>query len=373
MTETFQIKTAGLKDGFSKDQVAYQLVVLFKRSLEDIQPMLDGKSVVIKKGVDLPTAIKYKSAIEQRGCMCAIEPYPQQTDDPHEKTIVPGVAADAVAGVAAINAQITEQSARPAKRGLSLQPLEEKKTPAEPEIASAQSAKILAPKEPEPTLTPTPTVSNEIGRTVNGDPFIVQTPQGFCCNCGSEDHISTIETGFVKHLVFSTRFDKEKTIALDLPYCAECADSVGKYPMSRALKWLLAICIWFAGFFLILVKTNLPQQNLFVRLLLVCLPLIPGVLVFNWIGRPKAPKTSACTPVKIREFSRNPHSVRNEGRAMLIVSAIAALLGKIFKKLNQDDPNKIRTISMKFSNPAYAKEFKKNNKSYIKDGFIKIL
>jgi len=127
MTETFQIKTAGLKDGFSKDQVAYQLVVLFKRSLKDIQPMLDGKGVVIKKGIDLPTAIKYKSAIEQRGCMCAIEPYPPQTDDAHEQTIVP------VAGPA------TEQSVPPVKKGLTLQPLEEKKVPAPIETASARS------------------------------------------------------------------------------------------------------------------------------------------------------------------------------------------------------------------------------------------
>jgi hypothetical protein len=107
--------------------------------------------------------------------------------------------------------------------------------------------------------------------------------------------------------------------------------------------------------------------------LLVALPVIPAVVAFKFIGRPRSPKTSACTPVIIKEFSRNPNSVRNEGRGMILISAIAALLGHIFKKLNDHDPEKIYKFSIKFSNRSYGKEFKKKNKNFIQEGLIKVL
>jgi len=74
MTATYIVKTDGIKDGYEKEHVVYQLVILFKRSKGDIQRMLDTSGFVIKRGIDLPKAIKYKAVLEQRGCVCTIEP-----------------------------------------------------------------------------------------------------------------------------------------------------------------------------------------------------------------------------------------------------------------------------------------------------------
>ncbi len=74
MTATYIVKTDGIKDGYEKEHVVYQLVILFKRSKGDIQRMLDTNGFVIKRGIDLSKAIKYKAVLEQRGCVCTIEP-----------------------------------------------------------------------------------------------------------------------------------------------------------------------------------------------------------------------------------------------------------------------------------------------------------
>jgi hypothetical protein len=359
MSETFRIKIDGLKDGSIRDQVVYQLVILFKRSQNDVQRILDNKGMVVKKGLELQAAIKYKVAIEQCGCACLIEP---------EQEPAPPVARDAEPFLD--DQPVVTEASTNKMTGLTL--VEHEPEPAAPEDKPVPLvAKVAETKKTTEKVTTT--VSNEIGTTTNGDPFLVKTPQSFCCNCGEASDIATIETEFYKQLVYSTRFEKDKAILLALPYCPNCADSVGQYPMSSGLKWLLAFCAWFGVFFLMMSQINPAQHNLFVRLLFLLLPIVPAVVLFKWIGRPKAPKTSNCTPVIIKEFSRNPNSTRNEGRAMLIASAIAALLGTIFKRLTNADSDRIKLISMRFSNRAYEKEFKKNNKSFIKDGFIKIL
>ena len=359
MSETFRIKIDGLKDGSIRDQVVYQLVILFKRSQNDVQRILDTKGMVVKKGLVLQAAIKYKVAIEQCGCVCLIEPE-QEPALPVAQDAEPFLEEQPVAAVNSSN-KITELTLVDPEP----EPVAAEEKPVAPVVKVAE-----AKKAPEKL---TSTVSNEIGTTTNGDPFLVKTPQSFCCNCGETSGIATIETEFYKHLVYSTRFENDKAILLALPYCPDCADSVGQYPMSNGLKWLLAFCVWFGTFFLFMSQINPAQHNLFVRLLILLLPIVPAVVLFKWIGRPKAPKTSNCTPVIIKEFSRNPNSTRNEGRGMLIASAIAALLGAIFKRLTKEDSDRIKLISVKFSNRAYEKEFKKNNKSFIKDGYIKIL
>lgn len=74
MADTYLIATRGLKQGFTEEQVAGMLVILFKRTKEEVRPLLDPKGVVVKKGIDLSTATKYKEAIERCGCVCSIEP-----------------------------------------------------------------------------------------------------------------------------------------------------------------------------------------------------------------------------------------------------------------------------------------------------------
>ena len=75
--------------------------------------------------------------------------------------------------------------------------------------------------------------------------------------------------------------------------------------------------------------------------------------------------TSKYTPVLIKEYSGTPNSTRQQGRALLP--------GWFYRKLSRHDGDKIKTISMKFSNPVYAKAFRKANKAFVRSGYIKIL
>lgn len=74
MAETYRVATRGLKQGFTEEQVSGMLITLFNRTKEEIRPMTSPRGVIVKKGIDLQTAKKYKEAIERCGCICAIEP-----------------------------------------------------------------------------------------------------------------------------------------------------------------------------------------------------------------------------------------------------------------------------------------------------------
>ena len=73
MSETYRVVTQGLKEGFSRDSVVQSLVILFKRTTAEVQSILDAKGVIVKKGLDLPTARKYQAALERRGCLSEVE------------------------------------------------------------------------------------------------------------------------------------------------------------------------------------------------------------------------------------------------------------------------------------------------------------
>jgi len=367
MVESYQVTTRGLMDGFSSDQVVDMLVILFKRSRKEIQSMLKSDGFVVKKGMGLPDAIKYKVALEQRGCRCSIDPYIKSDTKPDQ---VASQFPDTVRNENYMS-PITEPFIDDAA-GFELRMMDIER-PAEPaaEAPPPQMQHGVEVKEPVPIRSLS--VTNEVGTTVSGDPFFVQTPEDLCCNCGTRHDVSLLETRFVKHLVFSTRFESEQEIALDLPYCPSCAEQVGNYPMTPALKWLIAFGIWFMGLMLLMSQFALPQKYVAVRMLLLIVPLIPAALAFRWIGKPTAPQTSKYTPVIIKEYSRNPNATRQEGRAMVLVSIIAQLLGWFYKKVSDHDPDRIKVLTMKFSNRDYARAFKKINKSFIQNGYIRVL
>jgi len=359
MVETYQISTQGVMEGYSKDQVAELLMILFKRNKEEIQPMLESKGYVLKRGLNLASALKYKGTLEQRGCKCSVEPVSgaNKLAADFPDTVMVQIDTD-WALVHDLKASQTGGMTLSAPEPL----------PPQREI------------QPEPVLNPNPTVevkthvaTNEIGTTVKDSPFFVLTPQDICCNCGTKTAVSAIATPFVKHLQFSTRFENEHMIELDLPYCPTCSESVGKYPMSAGLKWLIGFVIWITAFMWVAATFNIPQKHLMIRLLAPLLSLIPAMLVTGWISKPKKPMTSKYTPVIIKEFSRNPNSTRQEGRAMLFVSLLAQILGFFYKKLSKHDPDKISVLTMKFSNSAYGKLFKKANKAFIQKGYIKVI
>ena len=74
------------------------------------------------------------------------------------------------------------------------------------------------PQKPVMEKTRSNVVENEIGTMTTRAPFIVRTPQDFCCNCGGTSGLATLNTPFFKKLIFSTTFEKENYIVLALPY-----------------------------------------------------------------------------------------------------------------------------------------------------------
>jgi hypothetical protein len=73
LSKTYRVVLEGVKQGFAREFVVGELATLFKRSAEQVEPLLDTRGTVVKKGIDLPTARKYQDALERRGCSCSIE------------------------------------------------------------------------------------------------------------------------------------------------------------------------------------------------------------------------------------------------------------------------------------------------------------
>jgi len=78
MSATYKVVIQGVKEGQLQDQVVGTLVPLFNRSAEQVRAMLDAPEMLIKRGVDFPTAKKYQEELEKRGCVCVLIPENQQ-------------------------------------------------------------------------------------------------------------------------------------------------------------------------------------------------------------------------------------------------------------------------------------------------------
>lgn len=70
---TFRITTQGLRPGYAAELAADQLAALFKRSKDEIAPLLGSRPVVVKRGLTREAAERYARALEGCGCVCAIE------------------------------------------------------------------------------------------------------------------------------------------------------------------------------------------------------------------------------------------------------------------------------------------------------------
>lgn len=70
---TYRVTTQGLRPGHAAELAADQLAALFKRSKEEIAPLLGSKPVVVKRGLTREAAERYARALEGCGCVCAIE------------------------------------------------------------------------------------------------------------------------------------------------------------------------------------------------------------------------------------------------------------------------------------------------------------
>jgi hypothetical protein len=74
LSETFRIVTKGLMAGAARDVALTQLAALFKCSAGQVEPMLAGTVVTVKKGLEVQAASRYKRALEMVGLRADIEP-----------------------------------------------------------------------------------------------------------------------------------------------------------------------------------------------------------------------------------------------------------------------------------------------------------
>ena len=64
------ILTGKILPGKNPDEVKQNLASIFKMTTTDIEQKISGKTVVVKSGIDLPTANKYMAALEKAGVEC---------------------------------------------------------------------------------------------------------------------------------------------------------------------------------------------------------------------------------------------------------------------------------------------------------------
>ncbi|WP_342119280.1 hypothetical protein [Pseudoduganella sp. OTU4001] len=73
MAATFRIRTLGVQPGLQRERVEARLMLLFRRPLAAVRPIADGNGALLKKGLDLASAERYREALARCGCASAIE------------------------------------------------------------------------------------------------------------------------------------------------------------------------------------------------------------------------------------------------------------------------------------------------------------
>lgn len=76
----FQVVFQGeIQPGVDAELAQAAIGQLFQLSDANLQRLFSGKRIVIKQGLDAPTADKYRQAIERAGALCAVEPMADAT------------------------------------------------------------------------------------------------------------------------------------------------------------------------------------------------------------------------------------------------------------------------------------------------------
>ena len=79
---TYQLILEGVAEGYALQEVKEKLAAFFKMSPEKMDTLFQGKPVVVKKGLDNETALKYKSVFELAGATCRIEGLEEEEEIP---------------------------------------------------------------------------------------------------------------------------------------------------------------------------------------------------------------------------------------------------------------------------------------------------
>jgi len=83
---SYKVIFQGVADGFTVEEVKQRLAGLFKVTPEKLEIFFQGKSRVIKSGLDQANALRYQSILEKAGAVCAIEAF--EKDEGPKKTMV---------------------------------------------------------------------------------------------------------------------------------------------------------------------------------------------------------------------------------------------------------------------------------------------
>jgi hypothetical protein len=79
---TYQLILEGVAEGYDLHEVKEKLAAFFKMTPEKMDTLFQGKPVVVKKGLDNETALKYKSVFELAGALCRIEGLEEEDEIP---------------------------------------------------------------------------------------------------------------------------------------------------------------------------------------------------------------------------------------------------------------------------------------------------
>lgn len=79
---TYKVILLGVAQGFDLQDVKEKLAAFFKIKPAKVDAFFKGKPVVVKKGLDNETALKYKSVFELAGATCRIEALEEEDDIP---------------------------------------------------------------------------------------------------------------------------------------------------------------------------------------------------------------------------------------------------------------------------------------------------
>ncbi len=170
-------------------------------------------------------------------------------------------------------------------------------------------------------------------------------PVSLCCNCGATGNLKIIEqdTRQTKYLILG---GTEMTFRLPLPFCPGCAASAKRRPRSIVHYSLLALFVFWATFFGLIVvgdvMLSMPMlsQHL-VAISAVFTALLIGLLLI--VSRPKGKQTSYFHPVRIRKLKRE------------FVSGT------------------VTAIRFAFTNPDYARVFANDNQAAIRNNKVEAM
>ncbi len=113
MGNIYRVVIRGTQEGRTDDEVIGSLARMLKMAVEQVGPRFKTRNFVVKKSVDLSTAEKYRTFLQQHGCVCAIEPEPEPTPGPVSAVAPPTTPARAEERTLKPQTSVTPASAIP--------------------------------------------------------------------------------------------------------------------------------------------------------------------------------------------------------------------------------------------------------------------